>query len=146
MVVYFKPNGNTNSLHINIHFLQLTFLPALLLCRFIRLLSSPSNSLASRNRLANLIPYPMSTLHPPHFHPEGAVASLGPLGSGAQPQEEMLPRAHAAVTAYATPALDIAYVNAASLEPDKEHQIIFSFISYSVDGSNLYIIKNYWLL
>lgn len=59
----------------------------------------------------------MSTLHPPHFQPDGALASLGPLGSGAQPHEEMLPRAQAAVTAYATPALDMAYVNAASLEP-----------------------------
>lgn len=75
-----------------------TFLPALLLCRFIRLLASPSSSRASRNLLANRMPNPTSALHPPHFQPLGAGSALE-RGPGAHPQAEMFPRAHAAVTA-----------------------------------------------
>lgn len=72
----------------------------------------------------------MSTLQPPHFHPDGAVASLGPFGSGAQPHEEIFPRAQAAVTAYATPALEMAYVKAASLEPETKERNYFQWCLY----------------
>lgn len=104
-----------------------TFLPALLLCKFIKLLSSPSNSLASRNFRANRMPKPTSTLQPPHFQPDGE-GSLG-LGPGAQPQAVIFPRAQAAVMAYVTPALEIAYVNAASLEPATTKPKIISSIN-----------------
>lgn len=83
-----------------------TFRPALLLCRFIKLLSSPSNSLASINFLANLVPKSISTLQPPHFQPSGA-GSLD-LDWPWHPHAEMLPRAQAAVMANVTPALLIA--------------------------------------
>lgn len=58
-----------------------TFLPALLLCKFIRLRESPeSDSWASRNFRANPIPKPRSTLHPPHFHAVAAGPSSKALG------------------------------------------------------------------
>lgn len=43
------------------------------------------------------------------------------LTAGSQPQAVMLPRLHAAVTAYVTPAELIAYVKAASLLPASRH-------------------------
>ena len=49
------------------------------------------------NFRANFIPKLMSTLHPPHFQPDGA-GSRG-FGPGAQPHADMLPLAHADVTA-----------------------------------------------
>jgi len=66
----------TNYLYI-VH----TFLPALLLCKFIRLRESPeSDSWASRNLRANPMPKPRSTLHPPHFHAVVAGPSSKALG------------------------------------------------------------------
>lgn len=111
-------NSTFKSKNISNTYIFFTFLPALLLCKFIKLRSSPSSSLASRNLRAKRVPKAMSTLHPPHFHPEG-VGSRG-LGPGAHPHVEMFPRAQAAVTAYDTPALEMAYVKAASREPGTE--------------------------
>lgn len=59
---------------------SLTFLPALLLCRFIKLLPSPSVSLESANRLARDAPDRTSAEQPPHFHPfpPGEAAAAPP--------------------------------------------------------------------
>lgn len=85
-----------------------TFLPARLLCKFIKLRASPSISLASRNFLENFIPKPISAEHPPHFHAAWFWYVIGVLCSGSQPHKDMLPLEHAAVIECTAPALDIA--------------------------------------
>lgn len=100
----------------------LTFRPARLLCRFIRLLASPSISRASKNFRANFMPKLMSAEQPPHFHACWCCSNCSRYGKclrcvESQPHNDILPRAHADVIACTAPALDIAYVNAASREP-----------------------------
>lgn len=87
-----------------------TVLPARLLCRFISVRESRSNSRASMNLRAYRIPKSTSAEQPPHF--QGSSGVPPPVGVAlcrtSQPHVEMLPRAQAAVTAYAAPALAIA--------------------------------------
>lgn len=87
-----------------------TVLPARLLCRFISVRESRSNSRASMNLCAYRIPKSTSAEQPPHF--QGSSGVPPPVGVAlcrtSQPHVEMLPRAQAAVTAYAAPALAIA--------------------------------------
>lgn len=102
--------------------LLFTFRPARLLCRFIRLLASPSISRASKNFRANFMPKLMSAEQPPHFHACWCCSNCSRYGKclrcvESQPHSDILPRAHADVIACTAPALDIAYVNAASREP-----------------------------
>ena len=97
----------------------LTSLPAILLCRFIIIRAGfpvLPRSLASTNFVENSIPYSMSSLHPAHFQP--FLAS--PVYFWSHPHfRPSLPALHECVTAYATPADEMEWTNAASLVPSK---------------------------
>ena len=97
----------------------LTSLPAILLCRFIIIRAGfpvRPRSLASTNFVENSIPYSMSSLHPAHFQP----SSASPVYFWSHPHfRPSLPALHECVTAYATPAEEMEWTNAASLVPSK---------------------------
>jgi hypothetical protein len=86
--------------------LELTFLPALLLCKFINDRESLFVSLESKKCFANFIPYLILVLQPDHFH-ELSFGWLA-LPSWLHPQKVMFPRLHAWLIAYVTPAELIA--------------------------------------
>lgn len=90
-----------------------------MLCKFINLLPAflplffDFFSRASTNVLENAIPYAILSEHPDHSNP----SLLGPFTVRSQPHLVSFPLEHARVTAWATPAADIACTKDASLVP-----------------------------
>ena len=89
----------------------LTLRPTKLLCRFIFARASFSCSRESTNLFANLIPYTMLALQPPHSKP----FLLLPLRFSSHVHSLSSPLLHARVISCTTPAEDMAYTNALSL-------------------------------
>ena len=85
-----------------------TLLPARLLCKFIRALESLILfSFASMNILENWLAHRTLSLHPPHsYHPR--LSRPRPDFDGSQPHCIRSPLLHALVTAWTTPADEIA--------------------------------------
>ena len=104
--------GHGNKATGRVPTVNLTFLPALLLCRFIRDLAVSAISLASMNFRASCSPNLMSALQPPHFQPSGAKRPSRL--SLSQPHCVRLPLLHACVMAYVTPAELREWISAAS--------------------------------
>ncbi|TNN84600.1 hypothetical protein EYF80_005015 [Liparis tanakae] len=95
----------------------LTERPASLLCRFIAERASGRFSLASANSRDTSTPNSASSLQPPHFQPSPG----GPLWWESQPHMVDVPSAQERVTANATPADAMAWTNADSLPPLRQH-------------------------
>jgi len=103
---------------------SLTLRPASLLWRFMSILANSFERLAwffslsrmSTKYLPNWYPYCKLSPHPPHI--QSLLSSAG-RGALLQPHEWSSPSRHALLTAWTTPAADIAWVNAASLLAEK---------------------------
>jgi hypothetical protein len=97
----------------------LTFLPASLLCKFINtrfiFLLFRRRSLASTNFWEKAVPKAILSEHPDHSKP----SELRPLTVLSHPQCSRSPLLQARVTAWATPAADIACTKATSRVPEE---------------------------